>query len=122
MVLDPLDALGEPGQLDPMADHCAVILLNAETYVAEAGRQIIRLTAVPINRCDQLVQLFGLTIEPSLDALEARAGTAHRLRHFGQQLVDRCQVDAVAALHCGKKVTPNRLSGNSANSTCRSLR
>jgi len=99
MLLDAPNAFVEARQRHAVPDHRLMVLVQRRSELAQPGNNIIDLPAV-------LVEYLGNLTNPAIDLLEAFAVTANRLRHFGQQLVDRCQVDAVAALHGAKRVHP----------------
>lgn len=100
MRLDPLDAFAQPRQLDAVPDNGVVVLHHSQPQFLQPGGEIVDLPAVLIGHRRQLI--------------EAAVMRRERPRHLGQELVDRREVDAVAALHCGKNDTPKRPGCNSA--------
>ena len=54
------------------------------------------------NGIETLIDLLKATvdqIEATVDQIETTVMVGHFLRHLLQQLVDRCQINAIAALH-----------------------
>ena len=82
------------------------------------GGQIVHSATVLVDDRDELVKLVGVVVgsdykliekpvvgsEPGIDPVEPFAMAANSPRHFGQKLVDRREIDTVAALHAAKMI------------------
>ncbi len=142
MFFDPSYPLIEIGDVKTMSDHSLVVIMQRGSQLPNAGSQIVDLSTVLVEHFGDLIKPAVDLLKPAVDLLKPAVDLIESavdlikpavdliepvvvcgdfLRHFGKQLVDRCEVDAVAALHCGKKVTPKRSSGNRTNSTRGSL-
>ncbi|SRR6266851_4131689 len=99
MRLDPLNAFVEPRQRNSVPDHRLMVLVQRQSQLTQPDSDIIDFSAVLVEQFGDLIKSVGVVIRSPLDVADAP-------RHLGEQLVDSCEVDAVAALHCGKKDTP----------------
>ena len=85
MRLDSLGAFAQPRQLDAVSDNGVVVLHHGQPQFAQSGGEIIDFSTMLIGNRRQLIE----------SAIMRRK----RSCHLGQELVDRREVDAVAALH-----------------------
>ncbi|HKS88637.1 MAG TPA: hypothetical protein VJR70_04285 [Stellaceae bacterium] len=85
MRLDLPDALTQPRQLDAVPDNRVMVLHHGQPQFAQPGGEIVDLSPVLIGDRRKLIE----------SAIMRRKHSCH----FGQELVDRREVNAVAALH-----------------------
>src|SRR5712691_8412537 len=118
MCLDLLDAVAEPRQLNAMPDDGIMILVDRQPQLVKPGGQIVHSATVLVDDRDELGKLVGVVVgsdyklivkpvmggEPCFDPFEPYARAADRLRHLAKELVDRREINAVAALHATKMI------------------
>ena len=108
MFLDPLDTFVKPRQRNAVPYHRRMILMQSQSQLSQPGGNVIDFSAV-------LIEQFGNLIKSAVMRSDL-------LRHLGEELVNRREVDAVAALHCGKKDTPSCRRATARTQTGRLLR